>query len=179
MHARKSNDNGVSWLPDDVFSDVASPLPLQVDPGIRFDYAGDYDYGSAVTTSHRHAWMDGRVIINGNSQQDAFTDTELVNTPTPTPTATPCGSIIQEAAASCQAAPTSAIIATTASPRLRCHSLHLTIRPSSASTCHPMAMPSSRLRITPRQTFACRGRTTTTPSCHTGTTSARMHRKVA
>jgi len=33
------------------------------------------------------------VIINGNSQQDAFTDPELVNTPTPT--ATPCGSIIQ------------------------------------------------------------------------------------
>src|SRR6478752_2656678 len=103
MHARKSNDNGVSWLPDDVFSDVASPLPLQLDPGIRSDYAGDYDYASAVTTSHRHAWTDGRVIINGNSQQDAFTDRELVNTPSPTPTSTPmscsvtsagCGGIV-------------------------------------------------------------------------------------
>ena len=89
MHARKSNDNGVSWLPDDVFSDVASPLPLQVDPGIRFDYAGDYDYASAVTTSHRHAWAEGRVIINGASQQDAFTDKQLIATPTPTPTPTP------------------------------------------------------------------------------------------
>ena len=27
MWARKSNDNGVTWLPDDMFSDVVSPLP--------------------------------------------------------------------------------------------------------------------------------------------------------
>src|SRR6266705_3050582 len=34
MWARKSNDNGVSWLPDDRFSDVVSPLPGQPDPNI-------------------------------------------------------------------------------------------------------------------------------------------------
>src|SRR5215813_8628909 len=27
MFARKSNDNGATWLPDDTFSDVVSPLP--------------------------------------------------------------------------------------------------------------------------------------------------------
>src|SRR5882724_3489728 len=48
MHSRKSNDNGLTWLPDDTLSDVASPLPLQGDPGIQPLYAGDYDYGSAL-----------------------------------------------------------------------------------------------------------------------------------
>jgi hypothetical protein len=43
MYSRKSNDNGVSWLPPDTLSDVASPLPLQGDPGIQPTYAGDYD----------------------------------------------------------------------------------------------------------------------------------------
>jgi hypothetical protein len=80
MWARKSNDNGVTWLPDDTFSDVVSPLP-QPDPG-------DYDYGSAVATKHVSSWCDGRVPINNVSQPDAFTDRELVGTPSPTPTAT-------------------------------------------------------------------------------------------
>ena len=31
----KSNDNGVSWLPDDALSDVVTPLPGQPDPGIQ------------------------------------------------------------------------------------------------------------------------------------------------
>src|SRR6266540_3912041 len=52
MHARKSNDNGVTWLADDTLSDVASPLPLQGDPGIQPLYAGDYDYGSSILTKH-------------------------------------------------------------------------------------------------------------------------------
>jgi hypothetical protein len=78
MYARKSNDNGVTWLAPDTFSDVASPLPLQPDPGIISIYAGDYDYGSAILTKHVSAWVDGRVPINNASQQDAFTDRELV-----------------------------------------------------------------------------------------------------
>jgi hypothetical protein len=81
MWARKSNDNGVTWLPDDTFSDVVSPLP-QSDPG-------GYDYGSAVATSHISSWCDGRVPINNVSQQDVFTDRELTGTANPTPTATP------------------------------------------------------------------------------------------
>src|SRR5262245_43057189 len=32
MWSRKSNDNGATWLPDDAFSDVISPLPAQPDP---------------------------------------------------------------------------------------------------------------------------------------------------
>jgi len=66
MWARKSTDNGVTWLADMAFSDVVTPLPLQPDP----------------------------VIISGISQQDAFHDREPISpggspTPTPTPTATP------------------------------------------------------------------------------------------
>src|SRR5262249_886194 len=44
---------------------------------VQGTYAGDYDYGSAILTKHLTSWVDGRVIINGQSQQDAFTDSEL------------------------------------------------------------------------------------------------------
>ena len=77
MWARKSTDNGVTWLPDDTFSDVVTPLPGQPDPNIISFYAGDYDYGSAILTKHVSSWVDGRNAINGLSQQDAFTDREL------------------------------------------------------------------------------------------------------
>src|SRR5438132_4516467 len=78
MWSRKSNDNGVTWLPDDMFSDVVSPLPGNSDPNIQPTYAGDYDYGSAILTRHVTAWDDGRVAIGGASQQNTFTDRELV-----------------------------------------------------------------------------------------------------
>src|SRR5881296_2753848 len=78
MHSRKSPDNGVTWLADETLSDVASPLPLQGDPGIQPTYVGDYDYGSAILTKHATSWVDGRNPINGASQQDAYTDRELV-----------------------------------------------------------------------------------------------------
>ena len=90
MHARKSNDNGVTWLADDTLSDVASPLPLQGDPGIQPLYAGDYDYGSSILTIHVTSWVDGRNPINGASQQDALTDRELVGFAVTT-TAPACG----------------------------------------------------------------------------------------
>jgi hypothetical protein len=78
MWSRKSNDNGVSWLSDDTFSDVVSPLPAQSDPNIVGSYVGDYDYGAALLTKHVTSWADGRVAIGGASQQDTFTDRELV-----------------------------------------------------------------------------------------------------
>ena len=93
MYARRSNDNGLTWLPDDAFSDVVSPLPL-ARPGVVSTYVSDYDYASAVATKHLSSWVDGRVPINGTYQQDAFTDREPVNTtptPTPTPTVVPKG----------------------------------------------------------------------------------------
>ena len=93
MHARKSNDNGVTWLADDTLSDVASPLPLQPDPGIQPLYAGDYDYGSSILTKHVTSWVDGRNPINGASQQDAFTDRELVGFAVTT-TVPACNSVI-------------------------------------------------------------------------------------
>jgi hypothetical protein len=79
MWGRKSTDNGVTWLADDMFSDVVTPLPGQPDPGIVQCYAGDYDYGSAILTKHVTSWVDGRVTISGQSQQDAFTDRELAS----------------------------------------------------------------------------------------------------
>jgi hypothetical protein len=93
MFSRKSNDNGATWLPDDTLSDVVSPLPGQFDGNIQPTYAGDYDYGTAITTKHMTSWTDGRVIISGNSQQDVFTDRELVGFSVAT--ANPaCGSFI-------------------------------------------------------------------------------------
>ena len=91
MWARRSTDNGATWLADMAFSDVVTPLPGQPDPGIQAVYVGDYDYGSSSSTQHLSAWADGRVTINGASQQDAFHDRQSLGqpTPTPTPTATP------------------------------------------------------------------------------------------
>jgi hypothetical protein len=87
MWARKSTDNGATWLADMSFSDVVSPLPGQPEPGIVGSAASDYDYASAVATKHIASWMDGRVTINGVSQQDTFFDQEpsAAGTPTPTP----------------------------------------------------------------------------------------------
>src|SRR5438034_5819899 len=73
---RKSTDNGVTWLADMAFSDVITPLPGQPDPGIVDCYAGDYDYASALVADHISAWVDGRVPISGQSQQNAFFDKE-------------------------------------------------------------------------------------------------------
>jgi hypothetical protein len=93
MFSRKSNDNGGSWLPDDMLSDVVSPLPAQPDPGIVSVYVGDYDYGSAIASKHVTSWADGRVTINSQSQQDAFTDRDLVGFSVTT--ADPaCGSLV-------------------------------------------------------------------------------------
>src|SRR5262249_27201612 len=78
MWARKSNDNGATWLPDDMLSDVVSPLPGQPDPNIVTGYAGDYDYGSAILIKHVTSWDDGRVPITGQSQQDTLTGREVV-----------------------------------------------------------------------------------------------------
>src|SRR5437899_2568082 len=78
MWSRKSNDNGMTWLANDTLSDVVSPLPGQPDFNVQPTYAGDYDYGTAILTKHLTSWDDGRVTISSQSQQDAFTDRELV-----------------------------------------------------------------------------------------------------
>ncbi|HEX4668149.1 MAG TPA: Ig-like domain-containing protein [Chthoniobacterales bacterium] len=93
MWSRKSLDNGQTWLPDDQFSDVVSPLPAQPDGNVQGTYAGDYDYGSAVATKHVTSWTDGRVALSGQSQQDAFSDRDLVGFSVVN-TSPACGSII-------------------------------------------------------------------------------------
>jgi hypothetical protein len=88
MFARRSNDNGVTWLPDAGFSDVVSPLPGTATGGI---VGSDYDYQMAIATSHRTGWMDGRVPINNTQQADVFSDGEGAVGGTPTPTPSPAG----------------------------------------------------------------------------------------
>jgi hypothetical protein len=90
MWARKSTDNGATWLADMPFSDVVTPLPAP-DLDLVGSYASDYDYASAIVTKHIASWMDGRVAINNISQQDAFFDSEpsVGGTPRPTPTPRP------------------------------------------------------------------------------------------
>jgi hypothetical protein len=97
MYSRKSNDNGASWLADDTLSDVGSPLPAQPDFNVQGTYAGDYDYGSAIATKHVTSWVDGRVAISNTSQQDTFTDRELVGFAVTTTDPT-CGSFVVGAA---------------------------------------------------------------------------------
>jgi hypothetical protein len=88
MWSRKSLDNGVTWLPDDALSGVITPLPAQPEPGIVSTYVSDYDYSSAIATKHITSWVDGRVAISGQSQEDVFFDSEPATT-APTPTSTP------------------------------------------------------------------------------------------
>jgi hypothetical protein len=128
MWARKSNDNGVTWLPDDMFSDVISPLPAHPEPGIIADYVSDYDYGSSVFNQHLHAWVDGRVTISGISQGDAFFDREPSVASTPTPTAT-------------------AIATTTATPT---SSTTPTATATATATTTPKPTPTPRPNVTPR-----------------------------
>jgi len=51
-------------------------LPAQQDPGIVTEYVGDYDYSFSVLNTHIHPWTDGRVLVNSQSQQNAFVDQE-------------------------------------------------------------------------------------------------------
>ena len=139
MWARRSTDNGATWLTDQAFSDVVSPLPLQPDPGIQAVYAGDYDYASSLANQHLHAWVDGRNAISGSSQQDAFHDRQSVSaaTPTPTPTAT----------ATATATPTATATATaTVAPS-----------PTPTATATATASPTSTPTATPGITLSARG----------------------
>ena len=71
---RLSLDNGASWQADGPVSDVVSPKPLQVDPGIVPCFAGDYDRAYGAAGVFHTAWTDGRVVINDSNQQDVFYD---------------------------------------------------------------------------------------------------------
>ena len=76
--ARISNDNGASWGTDMELSDVIFPTPLQRDPNIHADYAGYYEHAAFSNSGTGdvafHSWTDGRVLINGDPQQDVFID---------------------------------------------------------------------------------------------------------
>jgi hypothetical protein len=64
-------------------SDVLIPQPQQPDPFVQACYAGDYDYITANGNTGYVTWTDGRVPVNGSSQQDVFFDkVELSSLPT-------------------------------------------------------------------------------------------------
>ncbi|MFN7974255.1 MAG: putative Ig domain-containing protein [Acidobacteriota bacterium] len=93
---RLSTDNGVTWQPDMVISDVISPQPLQPDPNVQSCYVGDYNYHSALGSTHYMTWCDGRVQVSGNNQQDVWFDkVTVVSCPTITlsPASLPNGTI--------------------------------------------------------------------------------------
>ena len=135
---RKSTDNGMSWLADQPFSDVISPLPDQVDPGIVPTYAGDNDYASSVLNQHLHAWVDGRVTINGSSQQDVFFDREssVVETPTPTSTPTPTATATGTATFAPTSTPTATVTPISPTPTAR-PTPTLAPRPTPTPRAHP------------------------------------------
>ena len=81
--ARLSPDNGATWGNDEVMSDTQSPLPLQPDPNVQPCYTGDYDRSYSNDAAHYVSWVDGRVLINGASQQDVFFDKQTVGPPPP------------------------------------------------------------------------------------------------
>ena len=92
MWARKSTDNGVTWLADMTVQRCGhTPARRNLTPTIVTCYAGDYDYGSAIAQRRTslHGWTVA-CLINNASQQDTFFDQEAAGgggTPTPTPTA--------------------------------------------------------------------------------------------
>ena len=73
--------------------DAVSALPSQPDGNVQGTYAGDYDYGTAITTKHLTSWDDGRVAISNTAQQDVFTDRDLVGFSVAT-TDPACGSLV-------------------------------------------------------------------------------------
>ena len=82
-YGRQSADNGATWENDAAISDVVSPLPLQPDPGVQPCYTGDYDRSFSNAAAHYVSWVDGRVLISGQSQQDVYFDKHTVGPPPP------------------------------------------------------------------------------------------------
>lgn len=67
-----SQDNGLTWGPDQPVSDVISPQPEQPDPNVQACYAGDYNYQTSISTKTFVTWTDGRNPISGHFQQDVY-----------------------------------------------------------------------------------------------------------
>ena len=79
MWSRKSNDNGVTWLPDDTLLRCSQPTASANRPEHRRRATrATTTMARRLLTKHVTSWDDGRVAISGASQQDTFTDRELV-----------------------------------------------------------------------------------------------------
>jgi S-layer homology domain len=96
-YGRRSTDGGATWQADAPVSDVLSPQPLQPDPNVQACWTGDYNHQGMDGNTALLAWVDGRVPINGNSQQDLFFDKVDMGNGVATPTVTPGGPTITPA----------------------------------------------------------------------------------
>lgn len=75
-YGRASLDNGATWADDVALSDVIFAKPLQPDSTAQASDAGTYNHAAFSDDGYGsetyHAWTDGRVILNGQPQQDVF-----------------------------------------------------------------------------------------------------------
>jgi hypothetical protein len=78
---RTSTNGGVTWQADQPIGDALSPLPAQPDPSVISNFVGDWDFANAEGETAFTAWVDGRTLIGGSSQQDVFFD-KVVLSPT-------------------------------------------------------------------------------------------------
>lgn len=77
-YGRASQDNGATWEQDMPISDVNFPRPLQPDLAIFANDVGVFNHAmfsnGGYGNTALHAWVDGRVAVNGIQQQDVFFD---------------------------------------------------------------------------------------------------------
>ena len=77
-YQRFSFDGGVNWEPDEVVSDVASPV--WIDPELAYCYHGDYDT-HVQTEAHAIAqWSDDRFVQSSHNDPDVFADRLPIST---------------------------------------------------------------------------------------------------
>ncbi len=77
-YQRFSFDGGVNWEPDEVVSDVASPVYL--DPNLATCYHGDYDTHVQTGTHAIAQWSDDRNIQSSHNDPDVYADRLPIST---------------------------------------------------------------------------------------------------
>jgi hypothetical protein len=73
---RGSQDNGATWTNEVALSNVIFAKPLQPDASVAGSYVGLHNHAAFSDDNYGevayHTWTDGRVVVNGQPQQDIF-----------------------------------------------------------------------------------------------------------
>lgn len=77
IFARRSLDNGLTFMPEEVVSDVLIP---QATPNDACYYT-DRQFAAAIGRRHLLTWTDGRVLVGGVPQPDIFFGSKTVAAP--------------------------------------------------------------------------------------------------